>query len=57
MTQSQPESNPPHLIEIEDEDYNNVNVDVGLSIPMIRNTPLGSTPYLPQLQQMGVSFH
>jgi hypothetical protein len=34
MTLSQPESNPPHLIKIEDEDYNNAKVDVGLSISM-----------------------
>ncbi|CAO2194726.1 unnamed protein product [Urochloa humidicola] len=51
MTQSQPESKPCHNIEIEDED-NNVNVDVGLSIPMIRNAPLGTATY-PQLQQVG----
>ncbi|CAL4973994.1 unnamed protein product [Urochloa decumbens] len=51
ITQSQPESKPCHNNEIEDED-DNVNVDVGLSVPMIRNAPLGTTSYL-QLQQVG----
>ncbi|CAL4954507.1 unnamed protein product [Urochloa decumbens] len=51
MTQSQPESKLCHNIEIEDED-DNVNADFGLSIPMIKNAPLGTTSY-PQLQQVG----
>ncbi|CAO2197569.1 unnamed protein product [Urochloa humidicola] len=50
-TQSQPESELRHSIDIEDED-DNANVDADRSIPMIRNEPLGTTTYL-QRQQVG----
>ncbi|KAJ1285448.1 hypothetical protein BS78_03G280200 [Paspalum vaginatum] len=42
-----------HMIAIEDEDDDNANADVALDVPLIRNAPLDTVPYVPELQEIG----